>query len=104
MYQGLEDVVRIIAGLGRVWLDGWALSLGKANTEGVAFMATHEAALADKRERMAAQPAIVQTWHTAVLPTPEDAVDFLNEPPAQVAGQAFASNRADGQVDVYYFL
>jgi len=28
----------------------------------------------------------------------------LNLPPAQVAGEAFASNRADGQVDVYYFL
>jgi hypothetical protein len=67
-------------------------------------MATHEEALADKRERVAAQPAIVQTWHTIVMQTPEDAVNFLNEPPAQVAGQAFASNRADGQVDVYYFL
>ena len=67
-------------------------------------MATHEEALADKRARVAAQPAIVQTWHTIVMQTPEDAVNFLNEPPAQVAGQAFASNRADGQVDVYYFL
>jgi hypothetical protein len=31
-------------------------------------------------------------------------VNFLNLPTAQVAGEAFTSNRADGQVDLYYFL
>ena len=46
----------------------------------------------------------VQTWHTVIEPTPPAGVNFLNAPPAQGSGQAFASNRSDGQVDVYYFL
>jgi hypothetical protein len=69
-------------------------------------MATHDEAIAYKRQ-VAAQrvtPEIVPTWHTLVEPTPEAAVTFLNEPPAQGPGQAFASNRSDGQVDLYYFL
>jgi len=37
-------------------------------------------------------------------PNPTAAVNFLNTPTVQVAGEAFASNRADGQVDLYYFL
>ena len=69
-------------------------------------MATDEEARAFKGHAVSAQvaPQVVQTWHTVIEPTPEAAVNFLNRPPAQVAGQAFASNRADGQVDVYYFL
>jgi hypothetical protein len=49
-------------------------------------------------------PRTVPAWHTVVEPTPPAGVNFLNEPPAQVGGQAFASNRQDGRVDVYYFL
>lgn len=69
-------------------------------------MATHDEATAFKQQaaRDLVTPAVVQTWHTVIEATPEDAVNFLNLPPAQVAGQAFASNRADGRVDVYYFL
>jgi len=69
-------------------------------------MATHEEAVAFKGARVQVQqqaPAGA-TWHTVIEPTPTDAVNFLNLPPAQGAGEAFASNRADGQVDVYYFL
>jgi hypothetical protein len=69
-------------------------------------MATHEEARALKEQAASARipQLVVPTWHATVEPTPEAAVQFLNEAPAQVAGQAFASNRADGQVDVYYFL
>ncbi len=64
---------------------------------------THDEAVAHK-EAAAATPAVVKTWHVIVEPNPTAAVNFLNLAPAQQAGEAFASNRADGQVDVYYFL
>jgi hypothetical protein len=43
-------------------------------------------------------------WRHVIEANPDNAVDFLNRPIAQGAGEAFASNRADGQVDLYYFL
>jgi len=43
-------------------------------------------------------------WKTKVKPNPQAACDWLNENPPQVGGEAFASNRSDGQVDVYYFI
>ena len=46
----------------------------------------------------------VKTWQYSIQPTAADAAAFLNIPPAQAAGEAFASNRADGQVDLYYFI
>jgi hypothetical protein len=67
-------------------------------------MATHEEAVAHKQEAAIRLPVIVKTWHVIVEPNPTAAVNFLNLAPAQVAGEAFASNRADGQVDLYYFL
>jgi hypothetical protein len=68
-------------------------------------MATHEEAIAYKRQAAArVAPQITATWHYLLEPTPDAAVTFLNEPPAQGPGQAFASNRSDGQVDLYYFL
>jgi hypothetical protein len=65
---------------------------------------THEEAVAHKQETEVRLTAAVKTWHVLIEPNPTDAVNFLNLPPAQVAGEAFASNRADGRVDLYYFL
>lgn len=65
---------------------------------------THDDAVAHKQEVAARLTAVVKTWHVLVEPTPAAAVNFLNLAPAQVAGEAFASNRADGRVDLYYFL
>jgi hypothetical protein len=65
---------------------------------------THDTAVAQKEEVAIRLTAAVKTWHVLVEANPTDAVNFLNLPPAQVAGEAFASNRADGRVDLYYFL
>jgi len=65
---------------------------------------THEEAVAHKQDAATRLTAAVKTWHVLVQPDPAAAVLFLNIPPAQGAGEAFASNRRDGQVDVYYFL
>jgi len=65
---------------------------------------THDEALAHKQEMASRLTAAVKTWHVLTEPNPAAAVSFLNLPPAQVAGEAFASNRADGHVDLYYFL
>ncbi|MEV8634079.1 hypothetical protein AB0395_20710 [Streptosporangium sp. NPDC051023] len=50
---------------------------------------------------LAAAPKI---WRQTVQANPAAAVAFVNSAPAQVAGEAVFSNRADGKVDVYYFL
>jgi hypothetical protein len=71
-----------------------------------AVAATHDQAVAGKqaRARELVTTTPVKTWHHIVEATPDDVVTFLNLPPAQIAGEAFASNRADGQIDLYYFL
>lgn len=43
-------------------------------------------------------------WHTVIMPNAQAAVDFVNEDPAQGAGEAVFSDRSDGSVDVYYYL
>jgi hypothetical protein len=48
--------------------------------------------------------AAVKIWRTIVRANAASAVVWLNLAPAQGAGEAFVSNRSDGQVDVYYFL
>ena len=67
---------------------------------------THEEAIAFKAARVQLQqqapPGAI--WHTIIEPSPIDAVNFLNTLPGQGAGEAFASNRADGRVDLYFFL
>ena len=65
---------------------------------------THEEAVAHKQEVEAGLNTTVKTWHVLIEPNPSAAVNFLNLPPAQEAGEAFVSNRSDGQVDTYYFL
>jgi hypothetical protein len=65
-------------------------------------MSTHDEAIAHKRSLEVS--VVPKRWLTAVVPNAAAAVALLNRPPAQVAGEAFASNRADGQVDLYYFL
>ena len=69
-------------------------------------MATHEEAIAHKQEvaNLAVANLATKIWRTVVEPDAQSAADFLNIPPAQVAGEGMVSNRADGNVDVYYFL
>ena len=69
-------------------------------------MATHEEAAAHKQDVANRALANLPTkiWNHVVEPNAQAAADFLNLPPAQVAGEGMVSNRADGNVDVYYFL
>ncbi|MFC5719654.1 hypothetical protein ACFP1Z_05605 [Streptomyces gamaensis] len=43
-------------------------------------------------------------WHSATFATLDDAVNFVNTPPAQGAGEVGFSDRPDGQVDLIFFL
>jgi hypothetical protein len=45
-----------------------------------------------------------KTWHVFTFNTPQEAVDFVNLPPAQGAGEAVFDRAPDGTVDTYYFL
>jgi hypothetical protein len=74
--------------------------------DGVVYMATHEEATAHKQEvaNIAVANLSPKIWRHTVEPDAQSAADFLNLPPAQVAGEGMVSNRADGGVDVYYFL
>jgi hypothetical protein len=91
------------AGLNRAWPHD--AGLVEVLNEGVGLMATREEAMAHKEKAATEQAAAaVKLWRVTVMPDATAAADFLNLPTAQVAGEAFASNRADGQVDVYYFL
>ena len=45
----------------------------------------------------------VPIWHAYNRPNAAEAAAWFNKPPAQQAGQAIASNRPDGTVDVYGF-
>jgi hypothetical protein len=46
----------------------------------------------------------VKTWHFLNFASTAAAVNFLNLPPAQVAGEVSANARNDGSVGVFYFL
>jgi len=48
--------------------------------------------------------AAAKTWHVFNRPDAAAAVVWLNSPPAQQAGEAFASTRLDGSVDAYAFF
>ena len=51
-----------------------------------------------------AAPAPVKTWHFANFATTTAAINFVNAPPAQVAGEISANARNDGTVGMFYFL
>ncbi|GAA0487463.1 hypothetical protein ACFQ2B_15140 [Streptomyces stramineus] len=53
---------------------------------------------------ISAAEADTKTWHALTFATLDDAVNFVNLEPAQVAGEFGFSNRPDGQVDAVYFL
>lgn len=53
---------------------------------------------------LAASAAEDKTWHAFVSSSLVDAVNFVNLPPAQGAGEFVFSNRPDGAVDVAYYL
>jgi hypothetical protein len=60
------------------------------------------------KQALAAAPralaAPVKIWRTLNFPTPAAAVNFVNAPPAQVAGEAVFSDLPNGTVQTYYFL
>ncbi|HEX6699125.1 MAG TPA: hypothetical protein VF101_00180 [Gaiellaceae bacterium] len=62
---------------------------------------SHDEAVAHKENRAGVEAKI---WRVTTQPNAAAAANFLNLNPAQGAGEAFASNRADGRVDVYFFL
>jgi hypothetical protein len=62
---------------------------------------SHDDAVAHKESRVGIE---TKTWHVTTVANAGAAASFLNLAPAQGAGEAFASNRADGRVDVYYFM
>jgi len=61
-----------------------------------------------KRARAAgtasAHLAVVKTWHCTTFPTCAAAATWLNLPPAQVAGEAFATDDEHGHITLFYFL
>jgi hypothetical protein len=54
-----------------------------------------------KSHKPAAVGGPAKTWHNWNRPNAAAAAAWFNEPPAQAAGEAMASNRSDGTVDVY---
>lgn len=46
----------------------------------------------------------VKTWHCTTFPNCTAAAHFLNLPPAQVAGEAFATDDDHGNIILFYFL
>ena len=46
----------------------------------------------------------VKTWHCTTFPNCSAAASWLNLPPAQVAGEAFATDDDRGQIILFYFL
>jgi hypothetical protein len=51
-----------------------------------------------------AAAAAVKTWHCTTFPSCTAAANFLNLPPAQVAGEAFASDDDHGNIILFWFL
>ena len=64
-------------------------------------IAAHRTAPAAAGSSAAAAPKI---WRVINRPNRDSAVAWVNFSPAQGAGEAAFSNRADGTVDTYYFL
>jgi hypothetical protein len=62
---------------------------------------TTEEAVAHKESSVGIAAKI---WRIVTVANPSAAVNFLNLAPAQGAGEASLTNRADGRVDVYFFL
>ncbi|MBV9315106.1 MAG: hypothetical protein JO100_15565 [Pseudonocardia sp.] len=48
--------------------------------------------------------AAAKTWHFLNFASVQAALDFVNAPPAQVAGEISATARNDGTVGMFYFL
>ncbi len=63
---------------------------------------THDEAVSHKEAAIGV--AATKTWRHVIEPNATAAANFLNLTPAQGAGEASLSNRADGSVDVYFFL
>ncbi|MGK5734143.1 hypothetical protein [Streptomyces sp. URMC 124] len=55
-------------------------------------------------EAVPSEEGEVRTAHAGTFASLQDAVDFVTLPPGEGSGEAGFSYRADGQVDVVYFL
>jgi hypothetical protein len=62
---------------------------------------TAEEAVAHKQSSVGIAAKI---WRVTTSANPAAAANFLNLNPAQGAGEASLTNRADGRVDVYYYM
>ena len=67
-------------------------------------MAEQQKKLQDPKATFTAGVTEAKIWRVTNQPDPQAAADWLNRTPAQQAGEAFASNRSDGTVDVYGFF
>lgn len=56
---------------------------------------------AGMKARLGAQQ---KTWHSSVFANAAAFVSFINVNPAQGAGEAFCTDRSDGQIDGFYYL
>jgi hypothetical protein len=56
------------------------------------------------QQKMSEVTIAAKTWHFGVFPNGQQAANFLNIPPPQVAGEAFAISLPSGQVGLFYFL
>lgn len=65
---------------------------------------TEKDAAARKASMHPAGARAVKTWHFANFASTSAAANYLNLPPAQVAGEISANARNDGTVGVFYFL
>jgi hypothetical protein len=65
---------------------------------------TYDEAIALK-ERLVDEPSLGSPrWFHSVVDDPKKVENFLNTNPAQGPGEASVTNRADGKVDVYWFV
>lgn len=48
--------------------------------------------------------ALRKTWHCTTFPDCAAAARWLNLPPAQLAGEAFATDDEHGHITLFYFL
>jgi hypothetical protein len=78
--------------------------------KGATEMAHHTPVEAEQLKRAratgtaSAHLAAVKTWHCTTFPTCAAASTWLNLPPAQLAGEAFATDDEHGHITLFFFL
>jgi len=72
-------------------------------TGDVVELTMDEAVAVKKRHMDEGVRDLGKQWYTTTMATPEDAVRWLNTPPAQGPGEGWTTSRPDGRVQVYYW-